>query len=109
MMVRQITAVFDGVTYALDLAGYGGDYVVWNGQELLGHATRDRHTRRITYKGKRYGYDRTHTCWHTTPALHTGLRSSWRHDTLQDAARALIPNTETRSIATERAKIGARR
>lgn len=49
--------------FRFDVTATPGVYHVYDGGWFLGIVARRRHTYRTTYKGRMYGYDRSHTCW----------------------------------------------
>ena len=64
-------------------------YIVRIDGRDVGYVVRHlRHTIRTTYKGERYGYDRTHTCWRPEPSDGRFIRVCY--PTRGRAAAALI-------------------
>jgi hypothetical protein len=80
------------ITFVVTTPHYDGSrrYDVYVGSRAVGVVRRDdRHVYRTTYKGKRYGYDRSHSCWRIEPP--DSLYSGRCFPTRSEAAAALSP------------------
>lgn len=64
-------------------------------EKIIGRVYREaRHVVRTPYKGKRYGYDRVHSCWSATPqSMDAPFQEgrTWRcYQTREQAIRSLV-------------------